>query len=113
MMGVDNVVACGFEFVAYFVVDYFVSLVGHAGIMYIGLLGYAIRFVVYASIRNPWTVLPVEALQGPLSYLSVFSACVLRPTSNLLSYSYVVLVRTPNSKIKFFADPRYQICNIS
>lgn len=71
MMGVDNVVACGFEFVAYFVVDYFIQLVGHAGIMYIGLLGYAIRFVVYASIRNPWTVLPVEALQGLLSFLPV------------------------------------------
>jgi len=71
MMGVDTVVDCVFEFLAYFLVDYFIRLVGHAGIMYIGLLGYAIRFVVYASIRNPWTVLPVETLQGPLLYLSV------------------------------------------
>ena len=68
MMGVDTVVACAFEFLAYFVVDYFIRLVGHAGIMYIGLVGYAVRYVVYASIRNPWTVLPVEALQGPLFY---------------------------------------------
>jgi len=64
MMGVDTVVACVFEFVAYYLVDYVIRLVGHAGIMYIGLFGYAVRFVVYASIRNPWTVLPVEILQG-------------------------------------------------
>ena len=66
MMGVDMVVACLFEFAAYFVVDYFIRLVGHSGIMYIGLLGYSVRFVVYASVRNPWTVLPVETLQGTL-----------------------------------------------
>jgi len=72
MMGVDMVVACVFEFFAYFIVDYFVRLVGHAGIMYVGLLGYALRFVVYAAIRNPWTVLPVETLQGQLLQLSVF-----------------------------------------
>ena len=65
MMGVAMVVDCVFEFAAYFVVYYFIGLVGHAGIMYIGLVGYAVRFVVYASIRNPWTVLPVEVLQGP------------------------------------------------
>ena len=68
MMGVDMVVVCVFEFFAYFIVDYFIRLVGHSCIMYIGLLGYAIRFVVYASIRNPWTVLPVETLQGSYNH---------------------------------------------
>jgi len=68
MMGVDMVVVCVFEFFAYFIVDYFIRLVGHSGIMYIGLLGYSIRFVVYASIRNPWTVLPVETLQGSYNH---------------------------------------------
>ena len=74
MMGVSMVVDCTFEFVAYFVVDYVIRLIGHAGIMYIGLLGYAIRFVVYASVRNPWTILAVEPLQG------LFVTCLNRPT---------------------------------
>jgi len=92
-MGVDNVVACGFEFAAFFVVDYFIDLVGHAGIMYIALVGFAVRFVVYASIRNPWTVLPVEALQGSLS--SHLSICLL---------VYYGQPATSCRKIKFSAD---------
>jgi hypothetical protein len=63
-MGIATLVDCSCEFGAYFIVDYFIKLVGHMGVMYIGLLGYAIRFVVYAAITNPWTVLPTEILQG-------------------------------------------------
>jgi len=65
MLGVSDVVVCVFEFVAYFVVDYFIRLLDHAGVMYLGLFCYALRLVVYASIRNPWTVLPVQTTQGP------------------------------------------------
>ena len=32
--------------------------------MYIGLFMYAVRFVVYGALTNPWWVLPVELLQG-------------------------------------------------
>jgi len=88
-MGVDMVVVCIFEFVGYFVVHYFIRLVGHSGIMYIGLLGYAIRFVVYASIRNPWTVLPVETLQGSLLYVSVLQRCCSKVCMLIMSITCV------------------------
>ena len=66
MMGVSDVVVCVFEFVAYFVVDYFIGVLGHAGVMHVGLFFYAVRLVVYASISNPWTVLPVQTTQGDM-----------------------------------------------
>ena len=62
--GVDSVVACLCEFVAFFFVDHGIRWLGHMGIMYIGLIGYGVRFAVYASITNPWVVLPADALQG-------------------------------------------------
>ena len=67
MMGVNDVVVCVFEFFGFFVVDYFIRRLGYAGVVYVGLVGYAFRFVVYASVRNPWTVLPVQTTQGPYS----------------------------------------------
>ena len=65
MMGVSDVVVCVFEFLAYFVVDYLIKLLGYAGVMYVALFSYAVRLVVYASVRNPWTVLAVQPTQGP------------------------------------------------
>lgn len=38
--------------------------------MAIGLLGYSVRFVVFAVIENAWIVLPFEVLQG----MTVFRA---------------------------------------
>ena len=32
--------------------------------MVLGILGYVIRFSVFALIENPWLVLPMEVLQG-------------------------------------------------
>ena len=32
--------------------------------MYLGLMGYALRFAGYAVITNPWLVVPFEVLQG-------------------------------------------------
>jgi len=67
LMGLDSIVACIFEFGAFFIVEHVIKYVGHIGILYIGLFAYIIRFVVYAALVNPWFVLPVEALQGKLS----------------------------------------------
>ena len=72
LMGVDSVVMCMFEFTSFFFVDHVIRRVGHMGIMYIGLLGYAVRFLVYASITNPWLVLPADALQGSGDSLNSF-----------------------------------------
>ena len=66
LMGIDSVVTCAVEFIAFFLVGPLLRLLGHMGVMYIGLLGYAIRFCVYAVISNPWWVLPADILQGEL-----------------------------------------------
>ena len=65
-MGIIGTVTSASEFVAFFVGDYVINLIGHKGAMYLGLLAYVIRFVVYGCVTNPWLVVPVEALQGEL-----------------------------------------------
>lgn len=64
LMGIDGLVMCVFEFTAFFFVEHVIKLVGHMGIMYIGLIGYSIRYIIYASVTNPWYILPAEAMQG-------------------------------------------------
>ncbi|KAK2161384.1 hypothetical protein LSH36_117g01041 [Paralvinella palmiformis] len=64
LMGVSGIVVCASEFVMFFLVGKVIKLLGHIGIMYLGLLGYTVRFCIYAVIRNPWWVLPAEILQG-------------------------------------------------
>jgi MFS_1 like family len=63
-MGIIGIVTSVSEFVASLVVDYVINLIGHSRVMYLGLLAYVIRFVVYGCVTNPWLVVPVEALQG-------------------------------------------------
>ena len=46
------------------VVHYVIRAIGHMGIMYLGLMGYALRFAGYAVITNPWMAVPFEVLQG-------------------------------------------------
>ncbi|KAK2166338.1 hypothetical protein LSH36_40g20006 [Paralvinella palmiformis] len=64
LMGVSGIVVCASEFVMFFLVGKVIKLLGYIGIMYLGLLGYTVRFCIYAVIRNPWWVLPAEVLQG-------------------------------------------------
>jgi hypothetical protein len=63
-MGIDSVVTCAAEFIAFLVVGPLLRLMGHMGVMYMGLVGYGIRFCVYAVINDPWLVLPADILQG-------------------------------------------------
>ena len=72
-MGIDSVVACVAEFASFFLVDRVIKWIGHMGIMYLGLLGYAIRFLVYAFLTNPWWVLPADILQGEWGHMALTS----------------------------------------
>lgn len=67
LMGIDGVVMCVFEFASFYVVDHVIRLIGHMGIMYVGLIGYCVRLLIYASLSNPWFVLPADILQGASS----------------------------------------------
>ena len=63
-MGTTNVVNALAEFLMFFFVHYVIRAIGHMGIMYLGLMGYALRFAGYAVITNPWMAVPFEVLQG-------------------------------------------------
>ena len=69
LMGVAGTVLCVSEFIMFFLVGKIIKVCGHMAIMYAGLLGYSLRFCVYAVIKNPWWVLPAEILQGECATL--------------------------------------------
>ena len=66
---------CLSEMTMYFLSGRFITYCGHEKVIYIGLACYSARFILYAFIENPWTVLPFELLHG-LSTAAVWSAAV-------------------------------------
>lgn len=70
-MGIDSVVTCTAEFIAFMIVGPLIRCLGHMGVMYMGLVGYGIRFCVYAVINDPWLVLPADILQGWVDIISI------------------------------------------
>ena len=41
-----------------------IQRIGHVRVIYLGLVCYALRLIVYGIVSNPWAVLPVEVLKG-------------------------------------------------
>lgn len=64
VLGVANGVCLFSEMCMFFFVFRILEKTGYLVLMVIGLLGYSVRFVVFAVIDNPWIVLPFEILQG-------------------------------------------------
>ncbi|KAL5010838.1 hypothetical protein ScPMuIL_013143 [Solemya velum] len=64
MIGTATSVSFGAELLMFFVIHLLIKRMGHANLIYLGLLSYVIRFSVFAAITNPWYVLPTEILQG-------------------------------------------------
>ena len=52
------------EFIVFSLAFVIRDLIGTFNFMAIGILGYVIRFSVFALIENPWLILPMEVLQG-------------------------------------------------
>ena len=63
-MGIDGIIVSTFVFISYFFADHIIKLIGHMGVMYLCLFLAVIRFIVYASVTNPWVVLSVSPLEG-------------------------------------------------
>ena len=57
-------VQCISEIISYHVAGYAITKLGYFRVLYIGLLFSSLRFIIYAVIRNPWLVLPVEVFHG-------------------------------------------------
>lgn len=68
-------VNCLSEVIMFFMATYFVQKIGHDAVLYTGLAGYGLRFLLYSYLQEPWWVLPLEALQG-FTYGGVWTASV-------------------------------------
>lgn len=75
LFSVISAVNCFAEVSMYFMSSRLIECIGHAKVLYLGLICYAIRLLYYASISNPWLVLPVEILPG-ITTAAVWAACL-------------------------------------
>lgn len=57
-------VQCLSEIVSYHLAGYAITKFGHNRILYGGLLYSSFRFIAYATINNPWMVVPLEVFHG-------------------------------------------------
>lgn len=64
VLGLANGVCLLSEMCMFLLVFRILEKTGCLVFMVLGLLGYSIRFIVFAVIDNPWLVLPFEILQG-------------------------------------------------
>ncbi|XP_063221759.1 major facilitator superfamily domain-containing protein 6-like isoform X2 [Bacillus rossius redtenbacheri] len=81
----------GGELPFFFLSGYILKKLGHVHAMSLVLLGYGIRFLLYASLSNPWWFLPVEMLQG-ITYGIFYSTMV--------SYASVVAPRGAETTVQ-------------
>ncbi|KAM9829552.1 major facilitator superfamily domain-containing protein 6-like [Syngnathus typhle] len=75
LFGVCSVLSHVSELGAYFTSHKFIELVGHIRVLYIGLACNTARYLYISYLKNAWTVLPVEILQG-VTHASVWAACI-------------------------------------
>ena len=64
LFSIMTAINCVAEVTLYFLSTKLISYLGTIGVLYLGLTCYSIRLFYYASVSNPWTVLPVELLSG-------------------------------------------------
>ena len=88
-------VNCLSEVVMFFMATYFVQRIGHDAVLYTGLGCYGLRFLLYSYLKEPWWVLPLEALQG-FTYGGVWTASVAyvgpQPGKACLKYFFFMLL---------------------
>lgn len=75
LLSVVNGVNCLAEVSMFFVIDQLLACLGCVKVMYMGLVLYAVRFLYFYFVSNPWVVLPAELLQG-ITTAAFWSACV-------------------------------------
>ena len=74
VMGLTLTVACLSEIPVFIFCSHLIKHLGHNGVLYLTLVCYAIRFLGYSFIRNPWLVIPLELLHG-VTYAAAWATC--------------------------------------
>ncbi|XP_041461497.1 major facilitator superfamily domain-containing protein 6-like isoform X1 [Lytechinus variegatus] len=85
IMGLTLTLTCVAEVPFMFFSTKLVERLGHHGVFVLALFCYAVRFVGYSFLQNPWLVLPIELLHG-VTYGALWPACT----------SYVNLITPDN-----------------
>ena len=74
LMGLTLTVTCISEIPVFFFSGHLIRFFGHNNVLYITLLCYAVRFMGYSFLRNPWVVVPLELLHG-VTYGAAWATC--------------------------------------
>ncbi|KAL3836881.1 hypothetical protein ACJMK2_022288 [Sinanodonta woodiana] len=64
LIGLANTVCHFSEVVMFFLMFFILKFISPLTFMVLGLLGFCVRFSIFASMTNPWLILPTEILQG-------------------------------------------------
>lgn len=75
LFSIISAVNCFAEVSMYFLSAKLIKKIGHAKVLYLGLICYSIRLFYYSAIPNPWMVLAVELLPG-ITTAAVWAACL-------------------------------------
>ena len=75
IMGIAGGLKSITDVVVFSLAGYLVTSIGYANVLNCTLVSYAVCFMGYSYMKNPWFALPVEVLQAA-SYAATWSACV-------------------------------------
>lgn len=75
LFSIISAVNCFAEVSMYFLSARLIKKIGHAKVLYLGLICYSIRLFYYSAIPDPWMVLAVELLPG-ITTAAVWAACL-------------------------------------
>ena len=75
LFSIISAVNCFAEVSMYFLSAKLIKRIGHAKVLYLGLICYSIRLFYYSAIPIPWMVLAVELLPG-ITTAAVWAACL-------------------------------------
>ena len=73
LFGISSAVDHLSETLTYFFIDNLLQMFSHVQIIYAGLLINFVRFLLIATLKNPWLILPLDLLQG-FSHAGVWAA---------------------------------------
>ncbi|XP_071788425.1 major facilitator superfamily domain-containing protein 6-like [Asterias amurensis] len=73
LFGVASIVNHSSEVTGYFFSSWLIRKMGHIPLICLGLMCFAVRFIVISWLVNPWWVLVVESLQG-LTHAAIWAA---------------------------------------
>jgi MFS family permease len=75
LQGLIGAFQCLGELPFFFISGWLIKKLGHVHCITLVLGAFGVRFIIYSFLKNPWTILPVELLQG-LTYGVFYSTMV-------------------------------------